>query len=80
MEGLTRQTFNAALDGNPTAMLQMKDAADDGSKDAEGILLQLVRENQAATGERDFVVAFTRVAEANPTLHRAYLNCNGSKW
>ncbi len=80
MEGLTRAIFNAATDGDPTAMLQMEKAADEGSKDAEGILFQLVRENQAATGESNFRVALTRVAEANPRLHIAYLNCNGTKW
>ena len=80
MEELTRAIFNAATDGDQAAMLQMEKAADEGSKDAEGILFQLIRENQAVTGEKDFAVAFTRVAEANKLLHIAYLNCNGTKW
>lgn len=80
MEGLTRVIFNAATDGDKAAMLQMEKAADEGSKDAEALLFQLTRENQVATGESNFGVAFARVAEANQLLHIAYLNCNGPKW
>lgn len=79
MEGLTRATFNSARDGDPTAVLQMEKAADEGSKDAEAILLQLVRETMAANGSDDFKANLTRVADANPFLHRAYLNGNGAK-
>ena len=77
MEVLTRATFNAASDGDATAMLQMEKAAEEGSKDAGPILLQIIRETMAANGSDDFKANFTRVAEANPRLHEAYLNANG---
>ena len=76
MDVLTRATFIAARDGDPSAVLLMERAASEGSKEAEGILLQLTRENMAETGEQDFVLAFTRTAAANEILHRAYLNAN----
>ena len=77
MDAFTRVIFNKARDGDPSAMALLETVAQEGSKNAEGILFQLIRENQAATGERDFAVAFSLVAEANPKLHRAYLNANG---
>ena len=80
MDVLTRATFNAARDGDKSAVLLMEQAASEGSKEAEGILLQLTRENMAETGEQDFVLAFTRTAAANELLHRAYLSGNGTKW
>ncbi len=80
MEVLTRAVFNAARDGDASAMAMLETAAEVGTKAAEKILLQLTRENMAETGDSDFVLAFTRTAAAIPTLHRAYLNCNGSKW
>ena len=79
MDGLTRATFNSARDGDPSAMTLLETAAEEGSKNAEGILLQLTRETMAANGSEDFHANFTRVADANPTLHRAYLNSNGVK-
>ena len=79
MEVLTRQTFEAARDGDPSAMLLLEKAAEEGSKDAEAILLQLVRETMATNGSEDFQANFKRVAAANPTLHEAYLNANGVK-
>ena len=79
MELLTRATFNAACDGEPSAMALLETAAEVGTKDAEKILIQLTRENMAATGDNDFNATFARVAEANPLLHEAYLNGNGSK-
>jgi len=79
MEVLTRAVFNAARDGDASAMALLETAAEVGTKAAEKILLQLTRENMAATGEKEFNVAFPRVAEANPELHRAYLNANGTK-
>lgn len=80
MEVLTRATFNAARDGDPTAMLQMEKAAEEGSKEAGPILLELVRETMAANGSEDFNANFYRVAVANPKLHESYLNSNGVKW
>ena len=77
MMTLTRATFNAARDDDPSAVLAMEQAASEGSKDAETILLQLTRENMAETGESDFVLAFARTAAANQQLHLAYLNANG---
>ena len=77
MNVFTRATFDAACDGNPLAKALLVAVAKEGSKSAEGILLQLTRENQAATGERDFAAAFARVSAANPELHRAYLNAIG---
>jgi len=47
--------------------------------DPEAALLALVRKNQADTGEGDFTKCFSRVAAANPKLHRAYLDSNGEK-
>jgi len=79
MEMLTRVVFDAARDGNPSAMALLEAAADVGTKEAEGLLLQLTRENQAETGEKDFMAAFIRVAAANPLLHKSYLNGNGKK-
>jgi len=79
MEVLTRATFNAARDGDPTAMLQMEKAAEEGSRDAGPLLIQLTRDNMAATGESNFNVAFPRVAGANLKLLEAWLNANGVK-
>ena len=50
---------------------------DDDFEDPEAELLSLVRKNQADTGESDFVKCFSRVAAANPKLHKAYLDSNG---
>ncbi len=80
MTVLTRAVFNAAKDGNPSAMALLESAAEVGTKDAEFLLLELTRENQAETGETDFAVAFNRVAAANPILHTAYLNANGTRF
>ena len=80
MEVLTRATFNAARDGDPTAMLQMEKAAEEGSPDAGPILLELVRETMAANGSDDFKGSLYRVAVANPKLHESYLNANGVRW
>ncbi len=77
MNVFTRATFDAACNGDPLAKALLVAVAQEGSKDAEGILLQLTRENQAATGEKDFAAAFARVSAANPKLHRAYLNAVG---
>ena len=76
MDGLTRATFNSAMDGDASAMAALETAAEVGSKEAEGILLQLVRENMLATREEDFAAAFQRVTDAHPQLHQAYLNAN----
>lgn len=76
---LKKMTFDAACKGDPAAIALMQAAADEGSKDAEAILLQLTRENMAKTGEKDFTVAFNRVAAANSLLHIAYLNGNSVK-
>ena len=37
-------------------------------------MVRLARTNMAETGEASFAVAFSRVAAANPELHREYLN------
>ena len=79
MEVLTRAVFDAARGGEPSAMALLKTAAQVGTKEAEGLLLRLTRENQAETGEKDFNAAFIRVAAANPLLHKSYLNGNGKK-
>lgn len=76
MEVLTRAVFNKACDGDPLAVALLKAVAPEGSKAAEPILLQLIRERMAATGESDFAAAFSREAAANPLLHSAYLNAN----
>ena len=76
MDVFTRTIFNKAHNGESSAVALLETVAQEGSKNAEGILFELTRECQAATGERDFAVAFTLVSEANPKLHRAYLNAN----
>lgn len=50
---------------------------DENFEDPEAELLTLVRKNQADTGEPDFTKCFSRVAAANPKLHKAYLDSNG---
>jgi len=47
--------------------------------DPAGSLLKLSKDYQLKHGEDSFSVAFVRVSEANPELHRAYLDCNGEK-
>jgi len=82
MDGLTIATVKMAREGDPGAIAVLDSVAEapDGSKDAGPILDQLVRENIAATGEKNYVAAFMRVAAANPKLHKIYLNSNGVKW
>ena len=65
--------FRGAREGNAVAIAAMKTVAKVGHKDADKLLLQLTREDQAETGEDDFATSFKRVAEANPDLHLAYL-------
>ena len=76
MEVFTRAVFNAACDGEPSAVALLETVAEVGSKRAEGILLQLIRETMATNGSSDFKANFERVAAANPQLHAAYLNGN----
>ena len=47
-------------------------------EDAEDALDRMAVEFQAEHNEDDYVKAFTRVAAANPELHREYLMRNGS--
>lgn len=50
-----------------------------GDKAPDEQLLTLARQFQTKHGEKSLEVAFSRVAEANPKLHRAYLDMNGEK-
>ena len=54
-----------------------KDKIDLDNPDTE--MLRLTREYQHKHGEDNFMVAFSRVADANQELHKAYLDSNGEK-
>jgi len=47
--------------------------------DAGEELLRLTRKAMAATGDDNFNATFSRVAAANPELHKEYLDSNGEK-
>jgi len=65
------------VDDKPTGLHTKPGDDDFDEKDPEAALLSLVYKNQADTGESDFATCFSRVAVANPKLHRAYLDANG---
>jgi len=70
--------FSVKGDDDQTG-LHKDDGDDIDDKDPGGQLLTLSRKYQADHGEDSLKVAFTRVSEANPELHRAYLDSNGEK-
>ena len=74
-----RATFRAAQEGDQVAVELLTKIALEGDKEAEFVLMEEIRKAQLTSDFR-FAEAFRRVTDANPTLHRAYLNCNGSKW
>lgn len=53
------------------------DMKDHSDKAPDEQLVALAKQYQAEKGENDFQVAFTRVAEANPELHKEYINMTG---
>jgi hypothetical protein len=61
------------IDTSPIA----RDKGDDDDADPGAKLLSLTHQYQAKHGEKDFSVAFTMMSQANPEVHRAYLDSNG---
>jgi len=73
-----RATFRAVQQGDESAEVRLMEFAAVGDKDAEAVLFEEVRKVQMKA-KFSFKEAFERVIEAQPQLHLAYLNCNGSK-
>jgi hypothetical protein len=57
----------------------VKSEEDDKGETAEEQLITLTFKSMAESGEKDFNVAFARVAPAHRKLHKEYLNANGVK-
>ncbi len=71
--------FNVKVPDNKSeGRVKSGDEIDDIDDPGEA-LMSLVYQNMEKTGETDFNKAFSRVAPANPKLHRAYLDSNGVK-
>jgi len=76
--GQIKTMFSVKDDDDQTGLHKdEKDKID--TKDPGGQLLTLSKKYQADHGEDSLKVAFSRVSEANPELHRAYLDSNGEK-
>jgi len=72
-----REAFSRAQQGDTEARKVMENLSETGSKEAETILLEEINKARLNNPDAGFKEVFTRVAEAHPLLHRAYLNSSG---
>ncbi len=73
-----RALFRASQQGDEAAEATLKAVAIIGDKEAEFVMLEEIAKVRTQV-KMSFAEALIRVAEANPVLHLAYLNGNGTK-